>query len=653
MTATSQAPLTPLRALVLATWFGIVAGYLDLATILVKRDLFHASLYYELSKDFRWVVPVANLVVMMVPGVVLALICWLRPGALGWRTACWLFATLALWGPLFRAPLYRLATLLLAAGAARTMSRWLTNHERSFERLTRFSLPVLLVLTGMVAFVSRQRQSVAEALAMAGLPVAPSGANNILLIVMDTVRAENLGLHGYRRDTTPRLTHWAKKGVQFNWAIAPAPWTFPSHCSFMTGQWPSTLGAHWLPTLDPAYPTLAGFLASRGYVTAGFAANTFWCSYESGMNRGFAHYEDYPLTPGTVLGSTGPGRWILENLRDPRDYYGVKWIRSQSRDAADINDSFLSWLSQKRDRSRPFFAFLNYLDAHEPFLSPPDSGPHFGLHPESRSEFKLLLEYWDRDKLKLSPQDIELARDAYDDCIAALDRRIGSLLEELERRRVLEDTLVIITSDHGEHFGEHGTFDHGFSLYAHEVHVPLLLISSNVPAGRTFDEPVSLRDIPATVADVAGLGSLGSPFPGRSLGEHWRKSARGGGQLTTSAISEVDIPLEIPPQRGRGPKLRGFSMSLVAEGRHYLMDIQGTEELYDLAADPDELRDLKKGKEKPAEKLALDHFRSVLDLALTGNRVASEVARESQMRLKRVLESMLLRQPGGTPTSNR
>ena len=100
--------------------------------------------------------------------------------------------------------------------------------------------------------------------------------------------------------------------------------------------------------MNPAYPTLAEFLAARGYLTAGFAANTHWCSYESGMNRGFVHYEDYPLTLTTVLGITVPGRWVLENLRDPRDHSAVKWIRSLSRDAREINRSFLDWLSLER-----------------------------------------------------------------------------------------------------------------------------------------------------------------------------------------------------------------------------------------------------------------------------------------------------------------
>ncbi len=223
---------------------------------------------------------------------------------------------------------------------------------------------------------------------------------------------------------------------------------------------------------------------------------------------------------------------MLENLRSPRDYYAVKWIRSLSRDAHGINQSFLDWLSWQRDSGRPFFAFLNYLDAHEPFLPPQDEGTHFGLRPESSRDHAMLVEYWDRDKLKLSEQDIELARDSYDDCIAALDRRVGALLDELERREVLRDTLVIITSDHGEQFGEHGVFNHGFSLYSQEVHVPLLIISSAAPAGRTVSEPVSLRDLPATVVDLIGLGG-GSPFPGRSLAESWR-TPRGSATIDAS-----------------------------------------------------------------------------------------------------------------------
>ncbi len=625
-------------ALVLAAWFGLMGGYLDLGMIALRRDVLHASLYYEQGKHFLWTVPVANLAVMMVPWLLVAGVNRLRPGRGSLRAATLLFAALALWGPLLRAPLYAAATLVVALGAARLISRWIQRHAAGFLRFARSSLIALVALVSITAVVTYGRQALAESRALARLAAPPVGAGNVLLVVMDTVRADSLGLYGHTRDTTPHLSRWARRGVRFDWALAPAPWTFPSHGSFLTGQWPSVLNAHWNPILSPAYPTLAEFLAARGYLTAGFAANTHWCSYESGMDRGFVHYEDYPLTPWTILGTTAPGRWLLENLRDPRDYYSLKWIRSQSRDAGAINRAFFDWLSRERGRGRPFFAFLNYLDAHEPFL-PPAGGVHFGLVPDSPGESRMLLEYWDRDKLRLSEHDVELARDAYEDCIAALDRQVGSLLEELERRGLLGQTVVIITSDHGEQFGEHGVFNHGFSLYAHEVHVPLLILAPTAPAGSTISDPVSLRDLPATVVDLLGLGP-GSPFPGRSLAESWRPAPRAGESRSRQAVSEVDIPVVIIPQRGRGPNQRGFTMSLVAEGLHYLLDIRGTEELYDLAADPRERRDV---RNDPGRSAALDRLRKGLALSIRENRGTTGVARDYLDRLRRVLDSLVRR----------
>ena len=129
-----------------------------------------------------------------------------------------------------------------------------------------------------------------------------------MLIVWDTVRASNLSLYGYPRDTTPNLVEWARKGVRYTLALAPAPWTYPSHSCFFTGQWPYQLNSQWNYTLDATYPTLAEYLASRGYQTVGFVANTRCCSYETGLDRGFAHYEDYPLTPQFLLGRTVPGK---------------------------------------------------------------------------------------------------------------------------------------------------------------------------------------------------------------------------------------------------------------------------------------------------------------------------------------------------------
>ena len=187
-------------------------------------------------------------------------------------------------------------------------------------------------------------------------------------------------------------------------AIAPAPWTYPSHSSFFTGQWPYQLNTQWNSRLDATYPTLAEYLASRGYQTAGFVANTRCCSYETGLDRGFAHYDDYPLTPRFLLGRTVPGSWILMNFFSPGDFYEAKWINFQSRDARGINDAFLDWL-KGRQRDRPFFAFLNYYDAHNPYIPPPKYAGHFGIQPRYPEDYVLLFDFrmdendpnWDRN----------------------------------------------------------------------------------------------------------------------------------------------------------------------------------------------------------------------------------------------------------------
>jgi arylsulfatase A-like enzyme len=640
--AASELSLSARSTLVLATWFGLVGGYFDLAMIFLKRDVFHLSLYYEQGKFFRWVVPVASLLIMLIPGLMVASVIRFRPGLLSPRRAVWVFATLAVWGPLLRLPLYGAATFLLAAGAAHSFSGWVARRLLGGRWFAPLSLAGLFGLVAITAVTSVTRHVRTESRDLASLPAPTPGAGNVLLLVMDTVRAESLGLYGHDRDTTPHLSRWAKRGVRFDWAMSPAPWTFPSHCSFMTGQWPSTLNAHWQPTLAAKYPTLAEFLASRGYLTAGFAANTYWLSYESGIIRGFVHYEDYPLSLGTILGSTMPGRWLVSNLRRPRDYHGVKWVRAQSRDARGINTSFLNWLSQYRSTNRPFFVFLNYLDAHEPFLPPEGDGVRFGRRPESRGDYMMLLDYWDWNKLSLSAGDVELARDSYENCIAALDREIGSLLDELDRRGVLQDTHVIITSDHGEQFGEHGVFNHGYSVYSQEVHVPLLLISPAVPPGRPCTEPVSLRDLPATVVALVGLRA-GSPFPGRSLAEHWRQAAGTSGPRSSMALSEVDIPQTVPPERGSATNHRGFTVAVAAEGLHYLLDAQATEELYDLNADPRERSDLMKAR---AQNLRLGRFRSAIRQLVLDNRDAIGTVRAYMEPLRRSLDSMNAGPPG-------
>jgi arylsulfatase A-like enzyme len=485
----------------------------------------------------------------------------------------------------------------------------------------RYTLSGLLGLLVVLAALSSGRQAIREHLAVAGLPPPPPASRNVVLIVWDTVRAYNLSDYGYPRNTTPNLARWAREGVLYNLAVAPAPWTYPSHSCFFTGQWPFKLNSQWKFPLDTADPTLAEYLAALGYQTAGFAANTTYCSYETGLDRGFAHFEDFPLTSRSLLGRTVPGKWILTNILFRGRFHQIKWIGLQSRGAHGTSEAFLGWLRQRRP-DRPFFAFLNYFDAHGPYVPPPGFEGRFGIRPKPPRDYEFLFSIMGMESSSMQKRDILLARDCYDDCIAFLDEQLGRLLDQLQRGGLLDNTVVIITSDHGEAFGDHGHFGHGPGVYLEEVGVPLAILAPGAPAGRVVESPVSLRDVPATVVDLLGL-SADSPFPGHSLAAFWHSSPGKEPQgITTPALSEEINATEFQPERGSGRGHIRFRMSLVARGHHYLRDGMGTEALYDLRRDPFERVNLVGSS---YDNQAVGVFRQMLLEVLTDNPGSIEV----------------------------
>jgi arylsulfatase A-like enzyme len=424
----------------------------------------------------------------------------------------------------------------------------------------------------------------------------------VLLIVWDTVRAQNLSLYGYGRPTTTNLERLAAQGVRFQHAFATSSWTLPSHASLFTGRWPHELSSGWKTPLDNTYPTLAGRLRSLGYDTAGFVANLDYCGRETGLGRDFAHYEDYPLSAWEIFSRyVGLGRRVdpfsIALVADK--ITGGRWggarplipiSKEHAKSAADIDRAFLDWLSWQRTRGRPFFAFLNYNDAHTPYEVPDDSAGAFGIRPSSWHDH-LILQQWNMlDKMKVPYRDVLMANDLYDDSIAYLDRRLGALLDELRRRGVLDDTVVVLTSDHGEHLGDHLLFFHGCSLYRQVVEVPLVVVSpKRVPAGRAVAEPVSLRDLPATVLDLLGLErGAALPFPGRSLARFWDRDDREPPPAAEPFLMETDKPTLLTNQ-GREPAAKGPMKAMVAGGMHYIRSGDGREELYALDSDPEEL----------------------------------------------------------------
>jgi arylsulfatase A-like enzyme len=203
-----------------------------------------------------------------------------------------------------------------------------------------------------------------------------------------------------------------------------------------------------------------------------------------------------------------------------------------------------------------------------------------------------------------------LIRDAYDDCLAALDEQLGNLSAALDHKGILDDTLVIITADHGEELGEHALYGHGKSLYRPELHVPLLIFGPpgvRVPAGRVIDAPVSLRDIAATIVDRLDM-AIHSPFPGGSLAHHWESPESGA--PCSPVLSEVALRKKASHRPQPVPAMRGPMASLVLDGKVYVRDAVGHEELYDLTNDPAESEDLAGA---PASRAALEQCRTALE----------------------------------------
>jgi arylsulfatase A-like enzyme len=457
------------------------------------------------------------------------------------------------------------------------------------------------------------------------------------LIVLDTVRADRLSLYGYPRPTSRTLERLAKRGIRFDEARATAPWTLASHATMFTGRWPHELGVKWRTPLRWNSPTLARYLGAQGYATAGFVANTEYCSSDTALDSGFAHYEDYeldlehlrPLRTAVLFecawnAVSSVSVWLRDHVATGQFHARLQsviaWLVAPYRkDAASINREFLGWLSHRPEPRRPFFAFLNYFDAHTPYLPPEGAGFPFGLGPRTLADHVLLIDEWKAiDKSQLLPRYRELIRDSYDNCIAYLDARLGELFDALQRRGVLDHTLVIVTADHGEELGEHNLYEHGESLYRPEIRVPLLIVlPARVERSGVVRETVSLRDLAATIIELAGLPA-GAPFPGRSLAALWRAGASVASPPSddlNGVISELAEPNPTNPSKGRSPAYRGPLISL-ADGEYVYIRNQasGREQLFREGDDPDELVNL--AREEAAQPI-VKRLRQRLDRILS------------------------------------
>ncbi len=611
------------EVVLIATWIGLIAGFFDVGFLVMNKRLIDHD-FYRLGADFPWIIPSGVVVLLLVPALWIALFARIR-GPIRPAVPVGLLSFLGFLDICSRLRLEMWASVIVCGGLAIQSARLVRPRRVGFLRLVRATLGLLAAILVATMFLTSGIRLWSEYRQRAALPPAAEGAQNVLLIVWDTVRAANTSLYGYGRATTPNLERLASRGVRFDLAFSTSSWTLPSHASMLTGRWPHELGVGWKTPVREGVPTLGGYLASHGYDTAGFAANLDYCSRETGLARGFAHYEDFPFSiADTFARYIALGRRIeasswesaLDSLVEKQTGRWLDLIprsREHAKSAGAIDRAFLGWLGKRPKKGRPFFAFLNYNDAHSPYEVPDPSIPAFGLRPTSSSQRQTLQGFTGIDKKSLAIDDVRMANDVYDDCISYLDRRLGLLLDELSRRGELEKTLVIITSDHGEHLGDHGLFFHGCSLYRQLVQVPLLIVGNRgIPAGRTVAEPVSLRDLPATVIDLLGLGTDHS-FGGRSVARCWQPSDREGVRVVAPPLLMETTKPDLLTNDGREPAAKGPMKAVVAAGMHYIRMADGSEELYNLSPDVEEKVNLA----LEADTLpVLMQFRNVLGLLL-------------------------------------
>lgn len=574
-----------------AVALGLGAALGEVAILGVRRlALGHAI---HLGPDIIWMAPVAEVTLFVVVAAGLVV---LRAATGGRLPRFWVYlpltTLLGLSLVLVSPWLHRIAGAVLALGIGVQLARML---ERDSARR---AVPRAALLLGAVALVlgagSVGWRRWQESARLGRLAAARDGAPNVLLLVYDTMRAKSLGLYGRQRNTSPELERLAAEGVTFDRAFSTAPWTLPSHASIFTGRWPHELSVGWFTGLDARYPTLAEIFAQRGYSTAGFVANTVYASYEYGLNRGFARYEDYPVTPGQLVLSSAVGRAVSNSMRFRRltgatDIFGRK-------NAADIVDDFLAWAD--RPGPRPFFAFLNFFDVHEPYrppapwdtlFGPVASGRLTGLHFRTNSAER-------SQKWKMDSVEVQTELDAYESAAAYLDHELGRLVAQLDERGLMDNTIIVVTSDHGEEFGERRVFGHGTSLNLDAVHVPLVLrYPARVPAKRRLPNPVSLRDLGATLLQLAGAEP--GEFPGHSLAGAWDSTAT---RLQEPLFTELQAITGSPDWY---PAARANMVSVIDGGWRYITNARGQEELYDWANDPAETRNRSAAAED-ADRLA-------------------------------------------------
>ena len=581
-----------------ATFFGLVSGMGEGIILLVLQEFGKVR---GVSADILWISPILNLVLFN-----LAAFFWILVGKVlqkvdttGASLFTFIFLTALSWlGILLYNIFYEWAVLILCLGLAFQITRMINKSTNKFyffirRRIVFVFLCFLVLLIGIPT--GRYFQ---EKINSSNLEPTISNLPNVILIVMDTVRADHLSTYGYDRPTTPFLDQVASQGVLFSNAIAPSSLSLPSHASIFSGRYVYEHGVEWnnplgYQRLEP--PILPETLRNIGYVTGGFSANLYWITHAYGFDRGFVHYEDYNRTFFDFILGPFYGRLFERFFMQPLGSNG----QLKRRSAEMINSSVLRWMADHR--TSPYFVFINYIDAHDPYLPPEPYRSKFSVLESPGGLLDCELGKCGRD---LSQDERQAEIDAYDGAIAYIDDQVKELFEGVKNLGELDNTIVIIVSDHGEGFNEHGMYLHAHSLYSEAIRVPLLFWwKDHLPEGRRITTPVSIISIPSTLISILP-GENENAFPAASLSDLWINSEAS--RLSDPVLSNMG------PDSNVNPNLidNGWIMSIVDGSMHYLEYENQPAELYDWDTDLPESRNLgvltKYG-------IQLSHFAAVLN----------------------------------------
>jgi arylsulfatase A-like enzyme len=383
---------------------------------------------------------------------------------------------------------------------------------------------------------------------------------DILLVTIDTLRADHTSAYGYDRPTTPRLDALARGGVRFATVYAPMATTTPAHATMFTGLLPLWHGLLKNgQVLAPGHRVLASALADAGYRT-GAVVSSFALDHRFGLQAGFASYDDRfsgrDASMKTPLWEGNPLDTPFDRRADETRERAVQWLRDNG------------YLERRRPRDRPpFFLWVHFFDPHSPYDPPPAHRAAFAPRGSS-------------------PLDAAIA--AYDGEIHFADAQLGALLDALGEAGALDRTLTVVAADHGEGLMQHGHMEHGLQIYEEAVRVPLVVHWPKRLAARVVEGPVQLADVAPTVAALAGLSWPVRAGQGRSLAAALRGEER------------PDPAREVLLQRRRydepllsGHVVKGRQFALRAGRWKYIESAEeGTFELYDLQADPGESRNV-------------------------------------------------------------